>query len=224
MDGWEITFDRFVIAISGVGADHAGASLSLDPATYIVDLAKDTAGTGHMLTNASVPAELHYHLRYTIAPPASGAPVAVNVDADQVAQMVDGGYSLWVQGRAVRGAETKTFAWGFTTNTRYSECHATAWLKAAETGTAQATIHSDHVFYDSLISEEPGVAFDLIASADANADGEVTTQELLAVDITGQAKYQVGNQTDVQNLWAYMAAQTRTLGHVDGEGHCDQVD
>ena len=84
----------------------------------------------------------------------------------------------------------------------------------------QLTIHADHLFYDSLISEEPAVRFDLIASADIDDDGEVTLAELAAVDITGQSNYGVGNRTDIRDLAAFIAAKSASVGHIDGEGHC----
>jgi hypothetical protein len=50
-------------------------------------------------------------------------------------------------------------------------------------------------------------------------DGEVTQAELTARDIRGQARYQVGN-IPATNLWAFIAHQATTVGHINGEGHC----
>src|SRR5690606_19242015 len=107
----------------------------------------------------------------------------------------------------------------FATDTRYVECHAAADLAEGD-ASSQLTIHADHLFYDDLDSEEPNVAFDLVASADADANGEVTTEELRALDITAQTRYQVGSR-DITELWGFIEAQTATLGHIDGEGHCE---
>ncbi len=62
--------------------------------------------------------------------------------------------------------------------------------------------------------------FQLFADADADGNHAITLDELAAVDITGLANYQVGNATDVTDLAAFVVAQTATLGHIDGEGHC----
>jgi hypothetical protein len=32
--------------------------------------------------------------------------------------------------------------------------------------------------------------------------------------------YDVGSQSQVTEMWAFVTFLTRTLGHVDGEGHC----
>ena len=61
---------------------------------------------------------------------------------------------------------------------------------------------------------------DLVAAADADADGVITQVELAALDITTQARYQVGSR-DITDLWGYISAQTATVGHIDGEGHCE---
>jgi hypothetical protein len=83
----------------------------------------------------------------------------------------------------------------------------------------EITIHGDHLFQDDLAAAEPDLAFDLIAASDRDADGEVTAAELAAQDIRTQARYQVGN-VPATNLWAFIAHQATTLGHVDGGGHC----
>ena len=61
-----------------------------------------------------------------------------------------------------------------------------------------------------------------IADADADADGVVTLAELEAVPVATLG-YQVGQYSEVTNLAQFVGFLTQTLGHVDGEGHC-QVD
>ncbi len=213
VDGWEIDFDRFLIAISAVEAE--GEPLE---GAYVVDLARSTGGEGHELGMLALPAGGTPLLDFRVAPPSEASPVSAT-DAD-VATLVDAGASLWVEGTATRGDQTVTFAWAFETDTRYVGCHSTAELRAGQEAHSQLTIHADHLFYDDLDAEDPNVGFDLVASADADADGEVTTEELHALDITGQTRYQVGSR-EITDLWGFIEAQTGTLGHIDGEGHCE---
>ena len=124
-----------------------------------------------------------------------------------------------LEGTATKGGEMVSFSWPFQTDTRYVDCASTAELAEGDPK-SQITIHADHLFYDDLDSEEPNVAFDLVASADTDADGEVTPDELRAVDITGESRYQVGSR-NVTDLWSYIEVQTSTVGHIDGEGHCE---
>ena len=83
-----------------------------------------------------------------------------------------------------------------------------------------------HLFYDDAISDEPNVAFQLMADADANGDNAVTLDELAAVDIRAQARYQVGSLKTpaghtITNLRQFLEYQVITLGHINGEGHCE---
>ncbi|HEY0133270.1 MAG TPA: hypothetical protein VGB85_04295, partial [Nannocystis sp.] len=131
-----------------------------------------------------------------------------------------GGYSLYVSGQATRDDVAVRFAWGFTTTTRYTACESQALVDNLHAPKIELTIHGDHLFYDDLFASEPKVSFDLIASADADGDGEVTQAELTAVDLRPLANYQVGS-TGIVDLWHFIEHQTTTLGHIDGEGHCE---
>lgn len=210
-DGWRIEFERFVVLIHAVQA----GGVQLD-GPYAVDLTADSGGTGHAL--GTLPGGPYDRLDYRIAPAASAE--AINVSADALQPMFDGGYAIWIEGSATKDGVTKTFAWGFDTDTTYRACE-TMPAEAGDAVRSALTIHGDHFFFDDLAGGEPNVAFELIASADADDDGVVTPEELAAVDITAETRYQVGNRTGVEDLWAYLKAQSTLIGHIDGEGHCD---
>ena len=203
-DGWAIQFTTFLVAVDGIAVE--GEPLS---GAFVFDLSQPSGGAGHDVGGVAGP-DGPLLVDYRIGPVASAE--AGNTTSADVDFMTSNGYSVWAEGTATRGGETIAFAWPFTTDTTYVACEAE--------GTAQLTIHADHLFYDDLDLPEPNVVFDLIASADANDDGEVTPEELAAVDIRAEAAYGVGSR-DITDLWAFIAAQTRTLGHINGEGHCD---
>ena len=213
VDGWEIDFSRFLVAISEVEAD--GVPLE---GAFVVDLTQSSGGEGHELGTVTLPAEGSPALGFRVAPTSQATPVSAT--DDDVATLVDAGASFWVEGTASKGGQTVSFAWAFTTDTRYVECHSTAALAEGQGAKSQLTFHADHLFYDDLDSETPNVAFDLVASADTDADGEVTEAELRALDISGQSRYQVGSR-DVTDMWSFIEVQTGTVGHIDGEGHCE---
>lgn len=201
-DGWEIEFSRLEVNIAELSArNDDGESVEVDE-VFTVDLTEDSGGEGHVLTTIEdAPAGRYNDLTYRIAP-ANGQP------------------AIRVAGTATKDSTTKTFAWTFETDELYENCQTSAMLDDGGEATSELTIHADHFFYDDLESSEPNVAFDLIASADADDDGEVTLEELADVDITGETRYQVGSR-DITDLRGFVEAQTKTLGHIDGEGHCD---
>lgn len=210
-DGWRIEFERFIVLIQDVQAGDAGLT-----GPYAIDLTADSGGVGHRLgTLAGGP---YARLDYRIAPAASAE--NINVDAAALQSMIDAGYAIWVEGSATKDDVTKTFAWGFETNTTYTACET---MPAEVDGAVRSalTIHGDHFFFDDLVAPDPNVAFDLVASADADDDGAVTPQELAAIDITSLSNYQVGSRGEIEDLWAYLEVQSTLVGHIDGEGHCD---
>lgn len=160
-----------------------------------VDISEPTDGAGHLLATAPVPAGSHTDPGFTLS-------------------------HIEVAGSAVRDGVTKTFDWTFDQRTRYSACETTTEVLEGETATFEITIHADHFFYDSLVAEDPELVFQGLADADADADGEITRAELQATGIGG---LDPGSEGGIDDLWAWLVAQGRTLGHVDGEGHCDAL-
>lgn len=220
-DGWAVDFDRFLISVGEVTAAVGEGDPSIDVAGYqVFDLAQGSGGEGFEVTSGEVPGGGYDHVAYRVG--ADEGAGSGNADAEDVTLMTENGYALYVEGTATRDGATRTFAWGFTGATSYSHCEGTAEVDGGEAST-QITIHADHLFYDDLVSEEPNVAFDLVASADADEDGDVSPEELAAIDITGEERYQVGNNDDVTDLWTFIDFQVSSVGHIDGEGHCEDA-
>ncbi|MBA3549558.1 MAG: hypothetical protein H0T76_24035 [Nannocystis sp.] len=219
-DGWDLKFERFLISVGSVSVGPAGEAPGLDELGYqVYDLSRPSMGLGQLVTGAAVPVGRQY-ATFVVRPDADA--VASGVSEADLARLQDGGLALYVAGSATKAGVTKTFAWGFATNTSYSDCKSEAEVGADAPATVQLTIHGDHLFYDDLFSETPDVRFDLVAQADGDGDGEVTQAELLAVDLRPLTNYQVGS-TGIVDLWHFIEHQTGTLGHIDGEGHCQST-
>lgn len=186
-DGWAITFDRFEVAARDIVV--AGAAIEVASA---VDLALPSGGAGHELGVAPAAAGRHGGGRFVLG-------------------------RLEVEGSATRDAVVKTFSWVFDAPTAYRDCETRTLVEDGTTGTFQITVHADHLLYDSLVADEPGLRFQALADADLDADGEVTRAELEA---RGIGALDPGSEGGIEDLWAWLVAATRTLGHVDGEGHC----
>jgi hypothetical protein len=187
-DGWSVTFDRFIVTL---GELRVGGTqdASVDP----IDISQETSGEGQSISSVIVPVGEYSDASFTIT-------------------------RIAFSGSASRGDLIKTFDWVFEQETHYSHCEAVTRVEQGETSTFQITIHADHFFYDSLVSETPQVVFQALADADLDGDGEITRAELEVTDIGG---YDSGSAGEVNDMWAWLSAQSRTLGHVNGEGHCD---
>lgn len=222
VDGWTLTFDRFLVSVGELTLAQAGEPEGAEEPRYqIFDLAQPSGGAGFSVTSAQVPAGAYDGLRYHIAPAADA--IAGDATEEDVQRMRDGGLSIYVEGQAERAGVVKRFAWGFATRTDYAHCKSTAVVADGGVATAQLTVHGDHLFYDDLFSPTPNVTFDLFAAADADADGEITRAELEATDIRPLSNYQVGDLIEIHDLWSFLEQQTTTIGHIDGEGHCENL-
>ncbi|MBK7829112.1 hypothetical protein [Nannocystis sp.] len=218
VDGWSLRYDKFLVSVGGVAVAEKGSEPGLrEPAFQVFDLTRASDGAGQEVASELVSLGRYDDTSFTIAPAADAT--AGNASAEDLALMVDGGFSVYVAGTATKGDVSKHFAWGFATHTDYSECESLADVRGGQPAVVQLTIHGDHLLYDDLYSKTPNVTFTLVAEADADNDGEVSQAELEAVDLRPLPNYQVGS-TDIVDLWHFIEHLTTTLGHIDGEGHC----
>lgn len=228
-DGWVIRYNKFLVNIGPVKvADTSGAIGGQMATSKLFDQTKK--GVKAVVTLKDLEAKNWTRVSYEIAPVAADTDATNASDADKTL-MIAGGYSVYVDGTATKGAVTKNYKWGFNHTTVYDRCEGEVSGKSTEgvvvtnggTDEPQLTIHGDHLYYDDLQSKDAVVRFDNIADADANMDGNVTLEELAAVKLASlpaaNGPYGVGNQ-QINDLGTYVAALSRTVGHYRGEGEC----
>jgi len=231
-DGWTIRYTKFLLVISDVSVAEADkAPAATMPTAKLYDM--HAPGPKPVITFSDLPARAYTHVSYGVAPASASTELGAGAtDADKQ-QMVQNGYSIYVEGTLTKDAATKSFAWGFSTNTLYDRCEGEVSGKQTEgvvvtnggTDAVELTIHGDHFFYDDLQSPDAKVRVDAIANADADGDGKVTLDELAAVQLADPQKipaglYGTGSASNVNDLRAFVEALSRTLGHFRGEGEC----
>jgi hypothetical protein len=232
-DGWELHYDKFLVNFHEITVADAGGNVGGKASkSYFVDNTK--AGRKQLVVFSRLEAKAWEAVSYQIKPAVAKAEVVAG-DPDDLAMMVDAGYSIYVAGSASKGSVTKTFRWGFSTATQYEGCHHEEEGKDTlgivvtngSTDTSELTTHGDHFFYDRL-QESPNPAiktslrFDEKAAADdgpkGNSDGEVTLEEMseLPIDIS---KYNPSG-LHAPTIGAFVTSLARTVGHFRGEGEC----
>ncbi|MFO0678292.1 MAG: hypothetical protein U0169_17275 [Polyangiaceae bacterium] len=230
-DGWSVKYERFLVVIGEVKVADAKGTVGGEQKTPKLFDMKKPAGDKPVVSFPDLEAKAWEKVSYAIVPATSAVELGSATEDDKTL-MVQGGYSLYVQGTATKDATTKTFTWGFKTNTLYDDCEATEDGKTTKgivvtsggTANVQLTIHGDHLYYDDLQSKDAKVRFDNIAAADANSDGNVTEEELAAVKLIdlkpANGPYGTGSAAGINDLRTYVEALSRTVGHFQGEGEC----
>jgi hypothetical protein len=231
-DGWTVRYTKFLVVISEVSVAEDGKAPAAQLATpKLFDM--HAPGQKPVATFADLPGRAYPHVSYAIAPATAVVEVGAGATEADKQLMVANGYSVFVEGSAIKETTTKSFRWGFKTSTLYDRCKAEVSGKETDgvvvtnggTDAVELTIHGDHLFYDDLQSAEAKLRLDNIVNADANADGEVTLEELAAVDLADRTKitsgtYGTGSATGINDLRAFVEALSRTVGHFRGEGEC----
>jgi hypothetical protein len=195
-DGWNVTLRHLFANVSGVTVAGLDGVVTASAAAQIVDQA--AAGRKTLLSASVRHARPWEAVSFEIAPAirvADVGPQAVPpVTQGDVDAMVKEGLSFYVEGSATKGAVTKRFTWGFTTDTTHTAC--TGEIRGATVpglvippdGADSANIGMDGsvLFADSL-ANNPGssLRFDPFAAADGDKDGVVTLEELAAVTLEG---------------------------------------
>jgi hypothetical protein len=232
VDGWSLVYSRFMVVLGNItlaGAPGEGAR------TFERSVVFDHTGAGVKRVAAfdSLPAKHWEKVSYEIAPASASTERDDGVSDEDLAYMVDNGYSLHLVADATKGGASKHIDWSFALATRYVECKSDqdgkteSGVVVTNNGRAdvQLTIHGDHPFYDRLqASSTPGVEtslrFDAIAAADKNDDDEVTLEELddARFDVL---LYDPSGIPGVTTLGSFVRALARTVGHYRGEGECE---
>ncbi|WP_437934863.1 hypothetical protein [Sorangium sp. So ce341] len=233
-DGWSIRYEKFLVVLRNVTvADREGNVGARMEGSILFDHTKP--GVKPVVTFEGLEARPWERVSYEIGPADADTALDGATEEDK-ALMLAAGASVHIEATARKGdgGEEKRLDWTFSLATRYADCKGDKAGKETEgvlvtnggTDTVELTIHGDHFFYDDLQSAAAARRFAPIAAADADGDGAVTLEELAAVRLVAieEGPYGTGSAGDIDDLGAFVAALSRTLGHFRGEGECVSVD
>lgn len=228
-NGWTVRYSKFLVNVGDVRMATSAGAVGGTLANYRVYDLHTISGPTAIGTFTSVPAVRYDDVSYVIAPTDANA-TAGNATAADLAMMQSNHYAVYLEATASKpGVADVRYAWGFTGRTDFSGCHDAANLAGVAvptsgTATLQVTVHGDHLYYDDLENPEARTRFDAIAAADANGDHTVTLDELGMVQLTSlpMTQYNAGPVPNVRTLRDFVTYLVSTVGHFNGEGHCQE--
>jgi hypothetical protein len=199
-DGWLVRYERQLISLGNVGVVEGPCALYAE-SHYVRIL--DLSGTEPQKL-ALVYALGTCPVIFEVRQPPEEVVLGAGVDDEEVALLrtvgsdpyiQERGVGLHLAGTATRGETTLGFAWSFRENLIYPGCVDVAFAPEATT-TLDVRVGTAALFSDPALSAgAPGSHFDPFAAADADADGEVTLDELDAIPL------EAGNRT--LGAWFY---------------------
>lgn len=242
-DGWTIQFEHIFVAVEDFSLTEGERTVMLESESTVVDL---TAGDQELWSFPGIAAQRWSDVEYVIARPTATSRRLAGVTEADVAGMVDAGVSFRMIGTATHPTHgSYDLDLGIPFAVHMSACvsgrDGTNGIVVPANGTheTQLTLHLDHLFFDSARAEEPNLRFEAWAAV-AGADREVSYADLATQNLTDMigiggmplvdedgsliAYEPPSAGLPMQNLQAFVLAQAFTIGHFEGEGHCDYHD
>ena len=260
VDGYRIDFERLLIAVGQARIEDDGPSTTCSEysdANYTRLF--DFAQVGQAEKVNLVYALGHCALTFTIRYPNLDAKLETGATDDDVefmrtpgsdAYAMDAGVSVWVIGSATNGAGTKHFSWPFRERIGYAWCWVPGEDDTRVTGltleseghvAVNVEMQAEALFRDHVEPELAQLRFQPFADADANADGDITLDELDGIVLAeldppyvfptepnsnGRVPYfcadKEGNRVDVRTLGDYAyCALAPSIARFQGNGGCD---
>ncbi len=229
-DGWAVKYEKFLVVIGNVKVGDGTAVGAEMKTAKVFNLVVPKPKP--VVELKDLEAKAWTEVSYEIAPATSASELGEGATEAEKALMVTGNYSVYVEGKATKGTDTKSFKWGFSTKTQLDKCKGEVAGKEVDgvvvtnggVDAVELTIHGDHFLYDDLQSPDAKLRFQNIADADADKNGEVTLAELEASKLARLPKangpYGTGTASEILDMKAYTTALSRTVGHFRGEGEC----
>ena len=186
LDGWNVTYDRFLVNIGNFRASRSDATETLSaPEVFVLDLKNVPAGGYVVAKWQDVSATRWDRFGFDLPNAKAGAkPLAPTTDAD-AKLLADNGWSLYIEGKISDGRTEKTFKWGLSAGTSFDDCATEDGLLgfAVPKGGSvpiKPTIHGDHWFFNNITAgaEITKRYAQYIADSDLDGDGETTIDEL----------------------------------------------
>ena len=212
-DGWSLSFEQMLVSVGHSSAEGDDCNAYNDP-----DYARVLNGLRPGAQKINTLFVVGFcELDIELSSPKEDSPLgqaATAADRDFLrtpgadTYVPEGGISFHIVGTAIRGGETKRFAWPYRNRIDYSLCTTvengvrTPGIRVGEKESKRATVtlHATTPFQTQLAPQGAVVRFGAFASADVDGDDDVTLQELggvLLADLDDGTHY-----SDAHSGWA----------------------
>ena len=190
-DGWHVAFDRLLVGIGNVGFEEDDAACNSYAEAHYDRLFDFTVAGREKLS--TVYALGTCRLGFRVRQPSFDAllgPGATEADKARMRQRAtdrfadDQGVSVFAIGAATRGGEQKRFEWSFRRSFKLTDCARegggeVTTVELTEGGSSELRIEvRGEELFRALPDDAAELRFGPIAGADADADGEVTLDDL----------------------------------------------
>lgn len=234
-DGWTISYTRYLVAVGNFRAKRTDTGETISaPTVYVLDL-KGAPTSGYVAkTFEGVPAARWDKFGYDIPNAHEGVETLPPTKDDDVAFMIENGYSVYYEGSAEKDADTISFKWGFAAGTSFDDCSTEdgfPGFAVPSGGTVQVkpTIHGDHQYFDNVTQgvEITQRLAQWLKTCD-DGDSELEVEELKACDVATAMPTPPYDLTAVLDrdgdgrisVFDYVDTQMRTFGDYQGDGEC----
>ncbi len=206
VDGWNLTYDKFIVAVGDIRVARSGASEEvIDEVVRVIDLVQAPPGGSALTSFAGLDAARWDRVSYALVAPTVDATRDANVGQPDFDAMVAGGCSYLIEGTitpAVGSAAQSTppggasrtvpatgigFAFCVPATVRFIECQSDALpgvaIPSGGTATAVFTLHGDHIVFPSFDDGAEIVErrAQWLVNGDTNGDDVLTQAELTAI-------------------------------------------
>jgi hypothetical protein len=185
-DGWEVLFDEFLISLGEIALEGDDCNPYAESDYLRIVDARQPGAQRLNLMHALGTCEFSF----LVEDPDREAVLGTGVDeADKTLLRTagsdpfveQGGVALYVVGSAVRADERYRFEWSFRHSLEYTDCGVVEF-DSGVSDEVQIHVHGRLLFRESLEAEAP-LRFDAYAAADADADRDITLEELNRVSL-----------------------------------------
>jgi len=234
MDGFDVSYSRYIIVVGLVEMSQLdGENRQASDAVAVADFTRLPTTLPELTRFDGIPIGQYTSFGFATPSPDDGVINVNEVDEDDVAAMIENGWSYIIEGqlRQVSDGATRDFLIEADVPSVYSDCAVEDLEPGVNVGmssSASITMHGDHLFFNGFPADESSVVrlAQWMWDVPDDGDGVLTREDFEAATDVGtlfpSPTYSLdGGPLPITNAWDFVRAELGTQGHIFGEGECE---